>query len=120
LTFRRGVRAVEQWLSLGFHAGRRLPKRLPAFSGEITQNIGVRLHLAAAVACVMNGGRDNLIDNNLFAECEKGITGNYDAKNEQWKGLGRHPAFIMSELYLKRYPGLQRLHENRRGGSLDR
>jgi hypothetical protein len=59
----------------------------------------------------MNGGRDNIIDNNIFAQCEKGITGNYDAKNEQWKGLGRHPAFIPSELYLKRYPGLLRLQE---------
>lgn len=59
----------------------------------------------------MNSGRDNIIDNNIFPECEKGITGNYEAKNGQWKSLGRHPAFIMSELYLKRYPGLLRLRE---------
>ena len=59
----------------------------------------------------MNGGRDNIIDNNIFAECEKAITGNYEAKNDQWKGLGRHPGFIMSELYLKRYPALRRLQE---------
>jgi hypothetical protein len=59
----------------------------------------------------INSGRDNIIDNNIFAECEKAITGNYDANNEQWKGLGKHPAFIMSELYLKRYPGLSRLQE---------
>jgi len=59
----------------------------------------------------INGGRDNVMDNNIFAECAKGITGNYDANNEQWKGLGTHPAFIMSELYLKRYPDLLRLHQ---------
>jgi len=59
----------------------------------------------------INGGRDNIIDNNIFAECEKGITGNYDANNKQWERLGRDPAFIMSELYLKRYPDLLRLQE---------
>ena len=59
----------------------------------------------------MNGGRDNIIDNNIFAVCEKGITGNYEPKNDQWKGLGKRPGFIMSELYLKRYPDLRRLHE---------
>jgi hypothetical protein len=59
----------------------------------------------------INGGRDNLMDNNIFAECAKGITGNYEANNEVWKLLGKHPAFIMSELYLKRYPGLLRLGE---------
>ena len=32
LTFRRGVLAVEQWPSPGFHAGRCLPRRLPVLS----------------------------------------------------------------------------------------
>jgi Right handed beta helix region len=59
----------------------------------------------------INGGRDNIIDNNIFAECEKGITGEYDAKMKQWARLGRDPAFITSKLYLKRYPDLLRLHE---------
>jgi hypothetical protein len=59
----------------------------------------------------INGGRDNIIDNNIFAECEKGITGNYNATNEQWQRLEKRPAFIMSELYLKRYPALLRLFE---------
>ena len=59
----------------------------------------------------INGGRDNLMDNNIFAECEKGITGDYDANNELWKLLGKNPALIMSELYLTRYPGLRRLQE---------
>ena len=58
-----------------------------------------------------NSGRDNIIDNNIFAECEKGITGIYLANNERWKLLGKDPAFILSQLYLKRYPALLRLSE---------
>jgi hypothetical protein len=57
----------------------------------------------------INGGRDNVIENNLFAECEKGISGGYNAKNKQWERLGKDRAFIMSELYLQRYPELKRL-----------
>jgi hypothetical protein len=59
----------------------------------------------------INGGRDNIIDNNIFAECEKGITGEYDANMKQWARLGSDPAFIISALYLKQYPSLLRLHE---------
>jgi hypothetical protein len=59
----------------------------------------------------INGGRDNIMDNNIFAECEKGITGNYEPNNGLWKSLGQNPEFILSELYLKRYPGLLRLQE---------
>jgi hypothetical protein len=57
----------------------------------------------------INGGRDNVIENNLFAECEKGITGGYNAKNKQWERLGKDRALIMSDLYLERYPELKRL-----------
>jgi len=60
-------------------------------------------------AVQINGGRDNVIENNLFAECEKGITGGYDPGNKLWERLGKDSAFIMSELYLKRYPELKRL-----------
>jgi hypothetical protein len=59
----------------------------------------------------INGSQDNIMDNNIFSECERGITGDYQANNELWKMLGKNPALIMSELYLKRYPGLRRLHE---------
>jgi hypothetical protein len=54
----------------------------------------------------INSGRDNFIDNNIFAECEKGITGQYDAHNDCWQGFGKNPAFIRSDLYLQRYPDL--------------
>ncbi|MBM3854635.1 MAG: right-handed parallel beta-helix repeat-containing protein, partial [Verrucomicrobia bacterium] len=57
----------------------------------------------------INGGRDNVIENNVFAECEKGITGGYIAKHKRWELLGTDPSFIRSELYLQRYPDLKRL-----------
>lgn len=59
----------------------------------------------------INGGRDNIIDNNLFVECEKGISGKYNANDRNWAKLGKDPAFITSELYLDRYPALRRLTE---------
>jgi hypothetical protein len=57
----------------------------------------------------INGGRDNVIDNNVFAACEKGITGAYYAGAEGWGLIGKKPEFIMSPLYLRRYPGLSEL-----------
>ena len=41
----------------------------------------------------INGGRDNLIDNNLFAECEKGISGGYNARNDWWARVNTAPAY---------------------------
>jgi hypothetical protein len=57
----------------------------------------------------INGGRDNIIDNNLFAQCEKGITGGYNARNDWWQRVNTSPEFTVSELYLRRYPDLRRL-----------
>lgn len=59
----------------------------------------------------LNGGRDNVIDNNIFAECQKGITGGYDAGNGNWKAIGKDPEFIFSALYQQRYPELARVRE---------
>lgn len=59
----------------------------------------------------INSGRDNIIDNNVFAECERGVTGSYDAGNDRWKGWGKDPAYIRSELYLRRYPDLRRVDQ---------
>ena len=82
-----------------------------AISGTLVYG-NIFFHAAQGFGGVnINGGRDNIIDNNIFAECEKAITGDYDAKNERWKLLGKHPAFIMSELYVKRYLGLLRVQE---------
>lgn len=56
----------------------------------------------------INSGRDNVIDGNVFADSDKGISGGYYAGNGVWEALRNHrpPEFIMSDLYLKRYPAL--------------
>ncbi len=58
-------------------------------------------------AVQMNGGRDNVIDNNLFVDCKQGISGGWYRNNGIWRALreGRKPrGCIMNELYLQRYP----------------
>lgn len=55
----------------------------------------------------MNSGRDNIMDNNIFAECKQGISGGYYPNNNVWKQLRegqKPPATITSALYLQRYP----------------
>jgi parallel beta-helix repeat protein len=58
-------------------------------------------------AIQMNGGRDNLIDNNIFIDCKQGISGGWYRGNGVWTLLreGQNPAgFYQNELYLSRYP----------------
>lgn len=62
-------------------------------------------------AVQINSGRDNIIDNNIFAECETGISGGYYANNGAWKGIGKNPEFIFSTLYKQRYPELAHVRE---------
>lgn len=55
----------------------------------------------------MNSGRDNIMDNNLFIECEQGISGGYYSTNNVWKQIRegkKSPAIYMSDLYVQRYP----------------
>jgi hypothetical protein len=55
----------------------------------------------------MNSGRDNIMDNNLFVECEQGISGGYYPTNNVWKQIRegkKPPAIITSDLYVQRYP----------------
>jgi len=59
----------------------------------------------------INGGRDNIMDNNIFAECQIGISGKYSANNKNWAKLGKDSSFILSERFLQRYPDLQRLQD---------
>ena len=73
--------------------------------------IGRPRHEVALLDCGANGhhincGRDNIADNNIFAECERGVTGHYDPRNMRWRRLGKDPEFILSDLYLRRYPAL--------------
>jgi hypothetical protein len=116
-TFRGNVLRYNSFADIGAGAameglaGRAGIRLDDAISGTLVYG-NIFFHASQTFGAVnINGGRDNIIDNNIFAECEKGITGDYNANNALWKVLGKHPAFIMSELYLKRYPALQRLHE---------
>jgi len=64
-------------------------------------------------AVQINSGRDNVIENNVFADCRQGVSGGWHDGNRVWRSLegGRNPAFIMSDLYLARYPDLKKLRE---------
>ncbi len=58
-------------------------------------------------AIQMNSGRDNVIDNNIFADCKQGISGGWRPGNSVWKMLRtgkKPPGFFTTDLYLKRYP----------------
>ncbi len=62
----------------------------------------------------INSGRDNIMDNNLFAECAQGISGGYGAGNNVWKQIregNKPPEFFTTELYLKRYPAIAKMME---------
>jgi hypothetical protein len=57
----------------------------------------------------MNSGRDNLMDNNIFADCKYGVTGGWNSGNNVWKLIreGKKPAdFYTDKLYLDRYPAI--------------
>jgi hypothetical protein len=64
-------------------------------------------------AVQMNSGRENLMENNVFADCKQGVSGGWHAGNNVWKtfAAGTNPAFIMNDLYLSRYPDLKKLKE---------
>ncbi|NOY82222.1 MAG: hypothetical protein GXP31_14585 [Kiritimatiellaeota bacterium] len=58
-------------------------------------------------AIQMNSGRDNVIDNNIFADCKQGISGGWRPGNSVWRMLRagkKPPGFFTTDLYLKRYP----------------
>jgi hypothetical protein len=57
----------------------------------------------------INGGRDNIIDNNIFADCRRGVSGGWDANSVAWKWIreGKAPAdFYTDASYLARYPAI--------------
>jgi hypothetical protein len=81
-----------------------------AISGMLIYgNVFVRASYGSFGEVQINSGRDNVIDNNVFSEAERGISGGYYPGNGSWKELAsdhKPPEFITSELYLKRYPAL--------------
>lgn len=63
-------------------------------------------------AVQMNSGRDNIMDNNLFADCKQGISGQWYPANHFWNMIreGNAPAdFHRDALYLTRYPAIAQM-----------
>jgi hypothetical protein len=62
-----------------------------------------------------NSGRDNIVDNNIFAECKQAISGGWYGNNEGWKMIreGRAPEnfYYQDPLYLERYPAMAHMLE---------
>jgi hypothetical protein len=79
-----------------------------AISGMLVYgNIFVRSANGGFGAVQMNSGRDNVMDNNLFIDCKRGITGGYFPRNGVWLAAAANPPpadFYTNDLYLARYP----------------
>lgn len=63
-------------------------------------------------AIQMNSGRDNVIDNNIFADCKQGVSGQWYPGNWFWQLIrdGNEPAsFYRDALHLSRYPEIGRM-----------
>jgi len=60
-------------------------------------------------AIQMNSGRDNVMDNNLFADCKQGVSGGWHPGNSVWRMIAENRSpkeFYTSDLYLSRYPAI--------------
>jgi hypothetical protein len=79
-----------------------------AISGLLVYgNVFVRSANGGFGAVQINSGRDNVIDNNLFVDCKRGISGGYNAGNGVWIQAAAKPLpadFYINDVYLKRYP----------------
>ena len=86
-----------------------------AISGlHLVGNLFVRCAGGGFGAVQMNGGRDNVIENNLFVDCRQAITGGWYPGNAVWLTLreGKTPdEFYFTDLYLSRYPELATVME---------
>ncbi len=69
-------------------------------------NVFIRAASGHFGAININGGRDNVFDNNLFIDCKYGITGGWRHKHKHWldteQGLKKDA--YQTPLYLQRYP----------------
>jgi hypothetical protein len=79
-----------------------------AISGQLVYgNVFHRASNGNFGAIQMNSGRDNVIDNNLFADCKIGVSGGWNRGNNVWHQMreGEQIAgFYQTDLYLSRYP----------------
>ena len=63
----------------------------------------------------INSGRDNVIDNNIFADCKQGVSGGWFARNEGWRMIRENrapPEFHLDALYYTRYPDMVRMMDD--------
>jgi hypothetical protein len=79
-----------------------------AISGMVVYgNVFIRSANGNFGAVQMNSGRDNVMDNNLFIDCKRGISGGWNPGNSFWRRIasGRpSPGYYTTPLYLERYP----------------
>ncbi|MFA5058549.1 MAG: right-handed parallel beta-helix repeat-containing protein, partial [Opitutaceae bacterium] len=96
-------------------AGRAAIRFDDVISGMLVYgNIFYRAAYGAFGAVQINSGRDDLIENNLFAECRECVTGGWEESNGVWQQIkdGRQPAdFYLTGLYRTRYPSLAHLFD---------
>ena len=72
-------------------------------------NVFVRSSGGRFGAVQLNSGRDNIIANNLFIDCARGITGGWYPDNWCWQAIRDNkpaPGIITSALYRSRYPAI--------------
>ncbi len=65
-------------------------------------------------AVQMNSGRDNIMDNNLFIDCGRGVSGGWNPNNSVWRRIAanQQPAdYYTTELYRQRYPRITTMME---------
>ncbi|MFZ4397339.1 MAG: sugar-binding protein, partial [Kiritimatiellia bacterium] len=81
-----------------------------AISGVLIYgNVFVRASRGRFGAVQMNAGRDNIVANNLFIDCTRGISGGWSSINWCWQAIrdNKHdPGIMTSALYLSRYPAI--------------
>ena len=77
-------------------------------------NIFIRAASGHFGAIQINGGRDNIIDNNLFLDCKYGITGGWRYQHKHWVETeqGHKKDAYQTPLYLQRYPEIAHMLDN--------
>ena len=99
---------------MGLHAGQAGIRFDDIISG-MTVHGNVFLRASRGFGSIqMNSGRDNIIDNNLFLDCQVAVSGGYGAWNKHWESAKSNPPapdFFFNDLYRTRYPELNRLFE---------
>jgi hypothetical protein len=88
-----------------------------AISGmQVYSNIFYRASNGNFGAIQINSGRDNIIDNNIFVECNKSITGRWNPGNSMWQQIYNNKAprnVYSNDLYISTYPTLANMMDNK-------